>query len=138
MKDEIRSYLMDHFDGRGNDYHETIESFEIDDNQVIIETWISFSVNIDLVDHNLENIEAIVENVKEELSTNGTLDLIAENYVCGFYCNFFEGLTHEDFLQNADIEISPSRSIGFIFLPMSYNMDLGEIEQMYIDYKKCA
>lgn len=41
MKKELKNYLMDHFEGRGNDYHEQIEFFEINDEEIRIETVIS-------------------------------------------------------------------------------------------------
>jgi hypothetical protein len=138
MENELEDFLMDQFEGMGNEFDETIESFEITDTEIIIETWISWSMNIsDYVDEIVE-IEDLKISIEEDLLESETISYLGEDYVCGFYCHNVEDLTPADYLQNCDIQLRLETNIADIYLPMAYSLDRSEIETMYSIYKKSA
>lgn len=129
---------MNHFDGRGNDYHEQIEFFEIYDEEIRIETVIS--VTIDLNESYAKYCSAIElkKAATQEVIKSGILDSLGYNYVCGFYCDFFEDLEYTDYLLDCDIVLDEKERLAYVDLPLEFVMDRAKIERMYFEYKECA
>lgn len=138
MNEKLEKYLMDHFEGRGNDYQEQIEVFEINDEEIRIETVISLTVDLSQRYAEHSTAQELKNVAKQELIKSGTLDLLSYNYVWGFYCDFFQDLDYTEYLLDCDIVLDEEEKLAYIDLPMEFIMDRSEIERMYFQYKKCA
>ncbi|GHA25574.1 hypothetical protein GCM10007103_03510 [Salinimicrobium marinum] len=138
MKKEIENYLMDHFEGRGNDYHEQIEVFEINDEEIRIETVISVAIDLSESYAKSSTASELKNAATPEVISSGLLDSLGHNYVCGFYCDFFKDLDYSDYLLDCDIVLDEEERLAYVDLPMEFVLSRAEIEKMYFEYKKCA